>query len=150
MSTTTTQQQDSVEAQPAEEEVTYTFKPTEENKTRGITVSLDAGTKTELDKYVCKSNHNHKWMSVSQFVNDALIHYIDGSGSKDKSAEDILSDASWSCEAQSCVNITPTLFNEIDSLVYHPHTPWDTKQEFYICAIFDYVESGMPAVYNRR
>jgi hypothetical protein len=47
--------------------------------------------------------------------------------------------------------IRPDTYEEMDVLVSHPHTPWETNQEFLVCAVQNYTEAMEPEKeINRR
>lgn len=125
--------------------VRYSFKLTEENKSGGITIALNERVRGRINEWVARSA---RWKSLGQFVNDALVYYLN----QENSTEDVRSiveESTWSNYHQLAVVITPTLFREIDILVNHGHTVWNTKQEFYICALYSYINAKMPVVVPR-
>ena len=127
------------------EYVTRTFKTTEENKTKRVVISLN----DKVDSFIRDvSLRSARWRSHSQFVNDALIYYLN-SDEETKPATKIIEESTWNYHDQMCANITETLWNEIDVMVKHGHTPWNTKQEFYTCALFSYIDAGTPTVERR-
>jgi hypothetical protein len=132
------------EAQPSF--VRYSFKTTEENKTAPVSLNLKPETKMVIKNLVVD---HANWRSNSQFLVDAFVYYLNQDGSGDKSAEEILDDAEWTSEEAMTAKITQSLFEEIDLLVKHGHTPWNTKQEFYICSIEAYKNAGFPPVTQR-
>jgi hypothetical protein len=130
---------------------TYTFKTTEENRDNHVSVSLSEGMKNFVKTEVVEGLCNHRWRSFSQFLNDAIIHYLNGDvNSVGSSAGEVLETAEWSSENKISATVTDTLFDQIDILVSQIHTPWSTKQDFYICALFNYIEAEFPPVIDRR
>ncbi len=125
--------------------VTRTFKTTDENKSTGGTVYLNAEFQEEL---IQTSLRSARWRSFGQMMNDALIYYLDGEGGE-KSARTVVDEAEWNSDHHLSFAITPTLQKEIEMMVNHSHTPWTTKQEFYICSLFFFVEAGMPVMERR-
>lgn len=125
--------------------VTRHFKTTKENKTEVISILLNEQVSEFL---VDTSLRSARWRSFGQMVNDAIIFYLN-SESGEKSPREIIGEATWSYEQKKGAAITKTLFDEIDLMVSQFHTPWDTKQEFYICALFCYVNAGFPPVERR-
>lgn len=129
-----------------EANITYSFKTTEENKEEGMAVNLN---KKAYHSIVDTAMRSARWRSVSQFLNDALIYYLNDESTADQSVQDIVDISEWSSEHTLTASITETLFNEIDLLVKHSQTPWYSKQVFYICALFEYIEAGKPVVERR-
>lgn len=127
-------------------EIRYTFKVTEENKTQGITVSLNAEVKAEIKDLVVDSP---QWRSDAQFLIDALVYYLNDDSQTGESVREIVDDSEWNSEIRMPATITETLFEEIDLLVKHSHTAWNSKQVFYICAIKAYSEAGFPPMEQR-
>ena len=125
--------------------ITRSFKPTDENKTETLSISLNAEVKEKLEDMMLRSG---RWRSFGQLVNDAVIYYLNTDTQK-ISVEKILDGARWNSENTKSAAVTETLFNEIDLMVKNGHTPWDTKQELYICALFCYLRSDFPVVERR-
>lgn len=125
---------------------TYTTHVTTENKTKMITVSLNDTVKSYVKNQVAACE---EWRSDAQFVNDAVIHYIDGGGSQNPIHE-VVEGAEWTSEVMINARVTQTLFDEIETLVSNVHTEWATKQEFYICAFYNFIDAGMPKQEDRR
>jgi hypothetical protein len=128
------------------EAVTYRFKTTEENRSVNTLVYVNDKVRNFVRETSIRSA---KWRSMSQFVNDALLFYLDG-GNDDRSVERVLELANRTSDNHLSVSITPTLFFEIEMLVNHSHTPWNYKQDFYTCALFSYIEAGMPSMKGMR
>lgn len=135
------------EAAPFDDEtpttqVRYSFKLTEENKERVAKVSLNE----DVEHFVKETSiRSARWRSFGQFMNDALLHYLNNN-SQEKSAREIVEDSTWDSEHQNGFAITESLFSEIDLLVNQIHTPWTTKQEFYTCALFTFIDDDLPVV----
>jgi hypothetical protein len=130
---------------------TYTFKTTEENKDNSASIYVTPELEQFVKEQVIEGKFSHRWRSFSQFLNDALIHYLNGEEQKAETpASEVLEKASWSSDNILMANITDTLFEQIEILVNQIHTPWGTKQEFQICALYNYIEMGMPVVIHRR
>lgn len=126
--------------------VTYTFKPTDENKTENPMVALD----DDLMFFVReRSARSARWRSMGQFMCDALNYYVNYEDESEKSVNEIVDNVDWSSENTVTFAVTPTLFKEIELLVKNTHTEWDSKQEFYICAIQNYVANDFPVVERR-
>lgn len=128
-----------------EADITYTFKTTEENKTEYISMSLNDDVQEFL---IDRSIRSARWRGFSQMVNDAIIYYLN-SDTQAESAGAIIEHAEWTSEQQKGAAITETLWEEIDLLVNHAHTAWDTKQELYICALYCYIGDNFPVVERR-
>ncbi|UBF19178.1 hypothetical protein HRTV-14_gp105 [Halorubrum phage HRTV-14] len=126
--------------------VTYKFKTTEENRTASVPVTVNDKVKNYVTETAIRSA---KWRSVSQFVNDALLFYLDATG-ETRDVEEILEVANRTSENQLTASVTPTLFYEMEAMVNHPHTPWRFKQDFYTCALFSYIEAGCPSMKGLR
>lgn len=124
--------------------VTRSFKTTDENKTKFGSVSLNSDVREYIEGVCFRSA---RWRSFGQLMNDALIHYLNGE-SQSPSPREIIKKSSWESN-QKGFAITETLFDEIDLLVKHGHTSWNTKQEFYICALYLYIEAGFPVMERR-
>lgn len=125
--------------------VTRLFKVTEENKTETVRVSLN----DEVSEYLMDlSLRSARWRSFGQLVNDSIIYYLN-SDSQSGSVESIINEARWDSYNQKSAAITKTLFDEIDLLVKNGHTPWESKQSFYICALYCYIDAGFPVVVPR-
>lgn len=123
----------------------YSTHVTTENKTERATVKLSEFNRQVIRDLVVM---NEEWRSDSQLIVDAIVFYLDSdrSGSNPK---EIVNSTDWRHGAQMSVAITPTLFDEIEQMVNHPHTPWNNKQEFYTCALREYDTAGFPAVSQR-
>jgi hypothetical protein len=133
------------------EEVTYTDKTTEENKTKTATIAVNEAVKDEVETVVHNSAFNHRWRNPSQFAIDAIIFYLDGgSGGSDVSAREMIDNASWNSDVRLVFSITPTLHREIEMMVEQQHTPWNTKQEFQLCAVYNYFDARFPFIPERR
>jgi len=148
MTTTTEDVSDDVamlDDQTPTEQVTYTFKTTDENKTEVAHPAVSKEVKQNILDY---QTRHARWRSLGQFVNDALVFYIDGNASQ-YSVEEIEEKVERDYDHILPAAVTPTVFNEIENLVDHPHTNWDFKQEFYSCAIFAYDAAGFPVVERR-
>ncbi|UBF19810.1 hypothetical protein HRTV-18_gp101 [Halorubrum virus HRTV-18] len=128
------------------EAVTYKFKTTKENRTKAAKVYVNDKVKSFVTETAIRSA---KWRSVSQFVNDALLFYLDATGETRDVAE-ILEVANRTSDNNIQTTITPTLFYEMEAMVNHPHTPWRFKQDFYTCALFSYIEAGCPSMKGLR
>lgn len=126
-------------------DVTYTFKTTVENKTESVSISLNEDVQEFITELSLRSA---RWRSLSQFINDALIYYLN-SDDETVGVETITEEAEWTSEDQIGAAITKTLWEEIDLLVNHGHTQWYSKQQFYICALFSYINHGFPVVDRR-
>jgi hypothetical protein len=126
--------------------VRYTFKTTKKNKTEYVNVSLKPETKMVIKNLVVD---HPNWRSDAQFLVDAFIFYLNQDDASEPSAREMVDEASWTSEAQMTASITRSLWEEIDLLVKHSHTPWNTKQEFYICSIEAYKNAGFPPVTQR-
>ena len=127
-------------------DVRYTFKTTGENKTENATVNLNEKQRQTIRDLVVQ---NGRWRSDAQFMVDAIVHYLNDESQTLDSPMKIISGTEWNCEASFTFAITKTLFNEIDLMVNHAHTPWYSKQAFYICAIRSYSEADYPVVNHR-
>lgn len=125
--------------------VTRRFKTTDENKTERASIYVDNYVGEELRQLAFRSA---RWRSISQLLCDAFAFYLDTDDATG-SVNETLSGVTWERDNLLMANITPTLFNEIDLMVQHTHTPWATKQEFYICALAAYDEAGYPVVERR-
>lgn len=143
---TTVDAQSGIESTQRIAEARYTFKTTVANKTENMAVYLTPKTKLKIENLVV----NHPaWRSNAQFVVDALVYYLNDDDAGGMTAYEVIEDAVWTSESVIPVSITKELFNEIDLLVNHAHTPWSSKQEFYICAIQSYKNADYPAVTQR-
>lgn len=127
------------------EDLTFTFKTTDENKTEGLTVALTEEVREHIDEIVATGG---RWRSNAQFYNDALNYYINKE-SASVEYETIMDESSWNYDETTTFAVTETLFNEVDLLVKNGHTQWDFKQEFYICALYCYMEDDYPIVERR-
>ena len=127
-------------------DVRYTFKTTEENKTKGAFVSLTSVHRQMLANRVVQ---NGRWRSDAQYMVDAIVHYLNDDSELSDSPSDVIESTEWNSENALSFRITETLFNEIDLMVNHSHTPWNTKQEFYICAIKSFERADNPVVVQR-
>lgn len=125
--------------------IQYHFKTTEENRTKTFTVTMNAMTREHIVDRVLESP---QWRSFSQFLNDAIIYYLNGSNDSPE-YDEVMEKAQWNSNHVMTAAITPTLFEEIDMMVNHVHTPWETKQELYICALFAYDQANTPTVIRR-
>lgn len=125
--------------------VTRTFKTTDENKTESCTVYLNAEFREELTQTHLRSA---RWRSFGQLMNDALVYYLDGKDSQ-KSPEAILEEAEWDSDHHLSFAMTPTVFEEVEMMVKHSHTPWYSKQQFHTCALFYFIDAGMPIMERR-
>jgi len=125
--------------------ITRHFKTTEENKTETVTISLNENVQEFLTDLSLRSA---RWRSFGQLVNDAIIYYLN-TDEQVASVDKIIDGASWSTDNQKGAAITKTLYDQIELLVKHGHTQWNTKQEFYICALFCYVGDDFPIVERR-
>lgn len=124
----------------------YTLKVTKENKTEGATVSLNSRHRQiMMDRVV----NNSRWRSDAQFMVDAIVHYLDDESASLESPSEIVDGTEWRSDNQFCFNMTETLFEEVEMMVNHTHTPWNTKQDFYICAIRSFVVADYPVVNQR-
>jgi len=126
-------------------DVRYTFKTTEENKTEVGTVYLTNVHRQILADRVVQ---NGRWRSDSQYMVDAIVHYLNDDSELSDSPSKVIESTEWGTVQFNFV-ITETLFNEIDLMVNHSHTPWNTKQEFYICAIKSFEGANNPVVVQR-
>lgn len=124
----------------------YTLKTTEENKTKTARMNLTESDRQDVREQMVKSP---RWRSDSQILVDAIVFYLDGGNIGGISAEKVIEGSHWTSESFLQAAITPTLFEEIEMMVSHNHTPWNTKQEFYVCAVKAYNMAGFPAVTQR-
>lgn len=127
------------------EAVTRRFKVTDENRSKQITAHVNADVQSYIENTVLKSA---QWRSFSQFVNDALTFYLDGAGDA-PSVDHIRQNARRSSDHSFSAAVTPTLYYEVEMLCKHQHTPWESKQEFYTCALFSYIDAGNPVIDRR-
>ncbi|UBF19305.1 hypothetical protein HRTV-17_gp106 [Halorubrum phage HRTV-17] len=126
--------------------VTYKFKTTEENRTKQVTPHVNdkvAGFITET------AIRSAKWRSVSQFINDAFVFYLDVTD-ETRDTNEVLELANRTSENELSAAITPSLYYDIEMMVAHSHTPWRFKQDFYTCALFSYIEAGCPSMKGLR
>jgi hypothetical protein len=126
-------------------DVRYTFKTTEENKTENAFVSLTSVHRQMLADRVVQ---NGRWRSDGQYMVDAIVHYLNDDSELSDSPSEVVESTEWGT-VQFSFAITETMFNEIDLMVNHSHTPWNTKQEFYICAIKSFEGADNPVVVQR-
>lgn len=127
-------------------EARYTFKTTVANKEKTVTVALKPKTKLLIQNIVV---NNPMWRSDSQFICDALIYYLNDDDAEVETAQELLEQTEWTSETNIGACITQELFDEIDLLVNHSHTTWDSKQEIIICAIQSYNNANHPVVTQR-
>jgi len=129
-----------------EANVRYSFKTTDENKENTVSVYVSKQVRENIRDMTIRSA---RWRSVSQFLTDAFVFYINVDGRNTESPQKMIDDSGWNSENQLGAVITDTLYREIDLLVKHSHTPWHSKQTFYICAIRAYNNAGFPVVKQR-
>lgn len=142
---TTEETQDDNQTQPVAD-ARYTFKTTVANKTEMLTVALTADTKQKIQNLVV---NRPRWRSDSQFLVDAMVYYLNDNEDDELSAFEVIENTEWNDRGMMTACITEQLFEEIDLLVRHTHTPWSSKQEFYVCAIRSYENAGYPVVTQR-
>lgn len=142
---TTEEIQDDDQPQPIAD-ARYLFKTTVANKTERMTVALTADTRQRIRNLVVNSP---RWRSDSQFFVDAMVYYLNDDEDDEMNAFEVIENTEWNQRGATSANIIERLWEEIDLLVNHTHTPWGSKQEFYICAIRSYENAGYPVVTQR-
>lgn len=128
------------------ENARYTFKTTVDNKNKNVTVALTQEVKQKIQNLVVNCV---QWRSDSQFIVDALIYYLNEGDCDTMTAREVIDETEWGSDAYISASVTKKLWEEIDLLTNHTHTPWHSKQSFYICAIRSYQNAEYPAVTQR-
>ena len=92
-------------------------------------------------------SENTEWAYPSQFARDAIEYYMEAD-EIDYDAKDLLEysghDQPITEGPSMTINITSEIGEKIDHLIDHPHTPWETKYEFSLCAISFFVLETTP------
>lgn len=109
-----------------------------------VTVNAIPEVKEFLDEVVEEIN---LWGTRSEYVRKAVNYYL-RTNSPDISPESVYEMGEYGTSCERSVSITGSITDEthedVKLLVNQGHTPWDSLQDFGMCAIANYTEAMQP------
>jgi len=110
-----------------------------EPKRKSVTAHVEPAIRDLVEQIV---SERARWRTKAEFLGDAIIHYL-YADDLPLAAEDVLDGYEYGGldgTMPLSATVSGRTHSKIGVLIGHSQTPWNTRQEFLLCALANFIE----------